>query len=220
MKKNISAVLFDLDGTLLDTAGDLGQALNQLLTTRKMAPIPQQIIRPVAGYGCAGLLKIGFDMDKDHPEFSPLCNELLDEYFNYFCTTTEFFPGMEKVLQHLEDNKLPWGIVTNKPKRFTTPLMKHLGLEQRAACIISGDTLKKSKPDPDQILHACELLAFDPATCVYIGDSKVDILASRAAGIPVLAALYGYIPPGENPLSWEADGYINHPEEILDWLGG
>jgi N-acetyl-D-muramate 6-phosphate phosphatase len=218
--KNISAVLFDLDGTLLDTAGDLAQALNQLLLARNIKPLPLTLVRPVAGYGCLGLLKLGLNIGKDHPEYSALCEELLDHYFTYACDTTRFFPGMENVLAHLETNKLPWGIVTNKPQRFTTPLMKHLGLENRAACIISGDTLKKSKPDPDQILHACDLLAFDPATCIYIGDSRVDVEASRAAGIPVLAALYGYIPPGEDPQSWQADGYINHPEEILGWVAG
>ncbi|MES2219186.1 MAG: phosphoglycolate phosphatase [Pseudomonadota bacterium] len=218
MKKNINAVLFDLDGTLVDTAGDLGNALNLVLQARSLPPLSQNIIRPMAGRGCNGLLKIGLDIAEGHPEYSLLCEELLNYYAKHACDTTVLFAGMEQVLNQLEKTRTPWGIVTNKPMRFTTPLIEFLGLSNKAACVISGDTLSKSKPHPDQILHACDLLGISPATCLFVGDSEVDVLASKAAGSPVVTALYGYIPAEENPHHWNADGYINHPEEILSWL--
>jgi 2-phosphoglycolate phosphatase len=217
MKTNISAVLFDLDGTLLDTAADLGHALNCVLQARNLPPVSQDLIRPHAGRGCKGLLQVGMDVAQDHPEYPKLCEELLDYYFTHACDTSALFAGMDEVLQQLERSNTPWGIVTNKPMRFTRPIVKHLGLTT-AACVISGDTLSKAKPFPDQILHACELMSINPTECLFVGDSEVDVLASKAAGSPVLTALYGYIPPSENPHHWNADGYINHPEEILGWL--
>jgi 2-phosphoglycolate phosphatase len=217
MKKNIDAVLFDLDGTMLDTAVDLGQALNRVLQARNLPPVPHHLIRPSAGHGCKGLLQIGLGIGQGHPDYPKLCEEFLDYYFIHAFDTTVLFPGMEEVLNQLDNTGVPWGIVTNKPMRFTTPLVKHLNLS-RAACVISGDTLAKSKPFPDQIIHACDLLAVKPQHCLYVGDSEVDVLAGKAAGSAVLTALYGYIPPNENPHHWDADGYINHPQEILPWL--
>jgi HAD superfamily hydrolase (TIGR01549 family) len=126
---------------------------------------------------------------------------------------------MEAVLQYLEESKTPWGIVTNKPERFTLKLIEKLQLTARAACIVSGDTLKNSKPHPEPILHACQLLQQNPAECLYVGDSEIDVIASRAAGSPVLTALYGYISAEEDPYQWNADGYIKHPDEIITLLG-
>jgi 2-phosphoglycolate phosphatase len=214
----IKSVLFDLDGTLLDTAADLGQALNDTLVKRQLEPLHLSKIRNNAGRGCRGLLKLGLDMENTHPEYAALCIELLDNYQRHMLTSTQLFPGMDAVLHHLEDNNIPWGIVTNKPHRFTQELIRHLKLETRAACVISGDTLAHSKPHPAPILHACQQIGLTAAHCLYVGDSEIDIIASRAAGSPSLVALYGYIIETENPETWNADGYIHHPHEILTWL--
>lgn len=215
----IKAVLFDLDGTLLDTAEDLGRALNSFLSTRKEPPLSISQIRPMAGSGCKGLLKLGLDMDEHHPDYRSSCEELLALYQHHLFDTTQLFPGMAEVLACIEKNGLPWGVVTNKPAKFTDQLMGHLKLVQRAGCVISGDTLKNHKPHPEPILHACQILQQHPSDCLYIGDSKVDVVACKAAGSISLAALYGYIPANDDPATWQADGYIQHPSEIIRWLG-
>ncbi|HSW68897.1 MAG TPA: phosphoglycolate phosphatase [Gammaproteobacteria bacterium] len=214
----INAILLDLDGTLLDTAGDLGTALNRLLIEHQLPVIPLDIIRPEAGSGCRGLLKLGMNIEPDDKRYPLLSEQLLEFYQCHLLETTKLFPGMENTLAFLEKKGIPWGIVTNKPTRYTDQLLAHLKLDKRAACVISGDTLAKRKPHPEPILHACELLRQDPRHCLYVGDSRVDIQACKAAGSPSLAALYGYIPAGEDPLSWGADGYINHSEEMIQWV--
>jgi len=214
----IKAVLFDLDGTLLDTANDLGSALNHLLQNYQLPPIPFKRIRPAAGAGCRGLLKLGMNIEPSDERYPALCEELLALYQQYVVKTTHFFPGIEKTLDFLEQNAIPWGIVTNKPALFTEQLVIHLKLNQRAACVISGDSLPTRKPHPEPILHACRILRQAPENCLYVGDSIVDVQACKAAGNPSLVALYGYIPPGENPRSWQADGYIEHGEDIIQWV--
>jgi N-acetyl-D-muramate 6-phosphate phosphatase len=218
VKKPIQAVLFDLDGTLLDTSIDLSTALNRVLKARNLPPLPHTATRPVVGKGCKGMLKMALNIEEHQPEYSGLCQELLDYYFEHVCDTTQFFPGVEEVLQHLEKNNIPWGIVTNKPKHLTAVLVEQMALYKRTQCIVSGDTLSKAKPHPEPLLHACEILGQTPASCLYVGDAEIDIIASKAAGIPVLAALYGFISPEENPQTWAADGYIKHPGEIINWL--
>jgi 2-phosphoglycolate phosphatase len=218
MKKSIKAVLFDLDGTLLDTAGDIGTALNRILLARNLPPLPLATIRPIVGGGYRSLLKLGLNMEPEHEDFPALTHEFINYYHEHLGQFTEFFPGMEVVLAYLEANNILWAVVTNKPHIFTMRHVEDLPLLQKAACIVSGDTLARAKPYPDPILHACELMGVDPADCLYIGDAEVDILASRAAGVAVLGALYGYIPSEINPTTWLADGYISHPEEILSWL--
>jgi len=212
-----SCILFDLDGTLLDTSHDLVTALNQLLKKNQLPTIPFHIARPYAGHGCRGLLKIGMNIDHDHPSYPTLVHELLDFYEKHLFDATRLFSGMDIVLTHLEKNNIPWGIVTNKPKRFTDPLVKKLGLAQRTSCIISGDTLSTRKPNPETILHACNLLNAHPQHSIYIGDTETDVIASKAAGIKSLIALYGYIREDENPYDWQATGYIKNPEEIIPW---
>ena len=212
----IKAVLFDLDGTLLDTAPDLGKALNGVLQTSGLPALSDNIIRPFAGSGSKGLLKLGLNIEEHDPRYLTLTEQLLNFYQEYLCDTTQLFPGMEDVLSFLEQNQIPWGVVTNKPAKYTDPLMKHLNLTSRAVCIISGDTLQNRKPHPEPILHACSLLKQHPKDCLYVGDSEIDIIACKAAGSSSLAALYGYIPTGENPLQWQADGYIKHPLDILN----
>lgn len=214
----IKAVLFDLDGTLLDTANDLGMALNQLLQELKLPAISSEKIRPAAGSGCRGLLKLGMNIMPEDTRYPALAEKLLGFYQESFLRTTQLFPGMEETLRFIEQKRLPWGIVTNKPARYTDPLVQHLQLDQRAQCVISGDSLANHKPHPEPILHACRLLQQEPEHCLYIGDSAIDIQACKAAGSPSLAALYGYIPAGEDPMTWGADGYIQHPEEIVNWI--
>ncbi|MDR3477501.1 MAG: phosphoglycolate phosphatase [Gammaproteobacteria bacterium] len=217
-KQIAKGILFDLDGTLLDTAVDLSQALNRILQARGLAPLSLPVIRPSVGRGCKGLLKLGLNMDEDHPEYLGLCDELLGYYEEHMFDTTQLFPGMESILTHLENTGIPWGIVTNKPGRFTAELLKRLKLNDRANCVISGDTLANRKPHPEPVLRACELLNQKPGECLYVGDAEIDIIASKAAGTPVVVAMYGYIASDEDPKTWNADGYIHHPAEIMEWL--
>jgi 2-phosphoglycolate phosphatase len=218
LKNTIQAVLFDLDGTILDTSKDLGSALNRLLAVRKLPPLAHEVMRPIVGRGAKGMLKLGLDINDDHPDFLTLSDELLEFYFQTVCESTDFFPGVQEVLQHLTDKNIPWGIVTNKPKRFTTLIADHLKLTDWAQCIISGDTLANAKPHPEPMLHACKLLGTEPANCIYVGDAEIDVQASKAAGIPVLTALYGFIAVDEKPEEWDADGYILQPQDILAYL--
>lgn len=215
---SIKAVLFDLDGTLLDTANDLGQALNHLLQEEQLPVISFDAIRPAAGSGCRGLLKLGMNIDPNDQRYPLLSERLLALYEQYLVSTTQFFPGIENTLEFLEKNSIPWGIVTNKPVKYTDPIISYLKLDKRAKCVISGDSLAKSKPHPEPILHACQILQEAPGNCLYVGDSLIDIQACKAAGSPSLAALYGYIPVGENPMAWGADGYIKMADEIIDWV--
>lgn len=217
-KQPFKGVLFDLDGTLLDTAADLGLALNKLLTLRQKPPVSQSIIRSVVSLGFKGFLKTGLDMDPSHPEFPAACEELLIHYADHLYDNTRLFPGMEGVLNHLEAAKIPWGIVTNKPEKFTLALLEGLKLRHRAVCVISGDTFENSKPHPQPVLEACKLLQQVPADCLYIGDAEIDMLACKAAGTASLVAMYGYIHKDENPQHWGADGYIDRPEDIISWL--
>jgi len=214
-----NAVLFDLDGTLLDTAPDLALALNQLLKAHDRPSLNLTAIRPEAGHGCKGLLKLGLQLDEQHPDYPLRCDEFLHFYERCCLENTRLFVGMDEVLTHLEKNDIPWGIVTNKPARFTTLLLDHLRLAERAACVISGDSLPNSKPHPEPIWHACRLLAKSPSECLYVGDAETDVQASKAAGTFSLAALYGYIPLDEDPYGWQADGYIQRPGEIIRHLG-
>jgi 2-phosphoglycolate phosphatase len=214
----VKAVLFDLDGTLLDTAEDLGLALNHLLRENNYPLVPKELVRPAAGSGCRGLLKLGMSISPEHPRYTSFAEKLLDLYGNYIIDNTVLFPGMEETLKFIEQKEIPWGIVTNKPVRFTEKLVSHLRLNLRTQCVVSGDSLRNRKPHPEPILHACEFFGLAPKDCLYVGDSAIDVQACKSAGVPVLAALYGYIPDNEDPLSWQADGYINHPTEIISWL--
>jgi 2-phosphoglycolate phosphatase len=214
----IKAVLFDLDGTLLDTAADIGSALNAVLKTQNRPALTPAQVRSYTGKGATGLLRLGLQIEIEDPQYARLSAEFLAHYEKCLLETTHLFAGMEQVLQTLDDKNIPWGIVTNKPQLYTTKIVEGLLLHHRAKCIISGDTLKNSKPHPEPILHACKLLNVDPSECLYIGDAEIDMIASLAAGVTPLAALYGYIPDDENPQTWNAHGYINKPADILTWL--
>ena len=218
MSDAIGAVLFDLDGTLADTALDLGFALNQQLRVHGLMPVPQEMIRPQASHGARGLLKLGFGVTPESPNFAALRNEFLALYAQHICDHTVLFPGVLELLQALETRGLPWGVVTNKPARFTLPLMQALKLERRAACIISGDTTAHSKPHPEPLLTASAQVSAPPATCLYVGDAERDVAAALAAGMRTLIANYGYIADEERPDTWGAHGRIDAPQDVLDYL--
>jgi phosphoglycolate phosphatase len=213
------AVLFDLDGTLVDTAGDLGHVLNLMRACRGLPALPDAAMRPQASHGTRGLLKVGFDVEPDHPVFEPLRHEFLDLYAQHLTRRSRPFPGMVEVLDTLETRGIAWGVVTNKPARFTEPLLAHLGLMARAACVVSGDTCAQPKPHPAGLLHACRVVGSKPADCLYVGDAERDAQAARAAGMPTLIALYGYIGAADRPHEWGGQGTIDRPEGLLDYLG-
>ncbi len=214
----VKAVLFDLDGTLADTAPDLGYALNCLRLAHGLAKLPLEQIRPQASNGARGLLKLGFDLDTDNPSFPNMRQTFLNLYEENLCRETTLFPGIPELLTHLEVCALPWGIVTNKPSRFTLPLLKQLGLDARAACIISGDTCAHPKPHPAPLLAGCEAIAIAPQHCVYVGDDLRDVQAGQAAGTRTIVATYGYLGSSAHPLSWGADGVIDHPQDLIAYL--
>jgi len=213
-----SAVLFDLDGTFADTAPDLGAALNHLLNLHGRPPIPLETIRPQASHGSPGLLKLGFNIEPDAPNFAELRDTFLDYYASHICVHTTLFPGMAELIEILEQRGLPWGIVTNKPHRFTLPLMQALGYAQRAACLVSGDTCARAKPFPDSLLKASELLKIAPQLCLYLGDDKRDVEAAQAAGMRCIIARYGYCGSPEELSSWPAQGGIDLPSQLLQYL--
>lgn len=215
---SIKGILFDLDGTLLDTAPDLVFTINCLRQEHHLPPLSLAAIRPIVSLGSKAMVKLALGIEENHPEFSRIRQHFLDLYLEHLANETNFFPHVEKVLGYLELQQIPWGIVTNKLTQHTRILLKALALDQRAACIICGDSLPTYKPDPAPILHGCELLKRDPQTCLYVGDCATDVIASKAAGTKSLVALYGYIGKEEDPYAWQADGYVEEPLEIIDWL--
>ena len=213
-----NVVLFDLDGTLVDTAPDLGYALNTLLEQEDHPPLDHARIRPVASHGSAGLLKLGFGIEKEDPVYPALQQRFLSLYAENIARESALFIGMQQVLDGLAANDIRWGVVTNKPSFLTIPLMEALQLTETAACSVSADTTPFSKPHPAPMLHACELLDVNPADCIYIGDAERDIQAAHNAHMRSVVALYGYISETDKPESWQADCLINHPHEILQWI--
>lgn len=214
----IEAILFDFDGTIADTAPDLGHALNRQRLARGLAPLPITLIRTQASAGARGLLKLGFNLKPDDSEYAAMRDEFLHFYAERLCQDTCLFPGMANLLDRLDASHLPWGIVTNKPARFTQPLVQALGLKLRAACIISGDDTLNTKPHPEPLLTACHQINVSPQKCIYLGDDIRDVKASLAAGIKPIVALYGYLGNDSPPESWGADHFIDHPEDLLNYI--
>jgi N-acetyl-D-muramate 6-phosphate phosphatase len=214
-KQTFKAVLFDLDGTLLDTAPDLIAALGVL--TEKPLPITKEL-RAASGKGFRGLLKTGLNVDDQHADYPQYFEKFQAHYDKCLLESTSYFTGMKELLQRLDEIAIPWGIVTNKPEKFTRQIVAGLQLTGRAKCVISGDSLTSRKPHPEPILQACDLLQKSPAECIYVGDSESDVIASKAAGTTSLVALYGYISEKEDPRAWDADGYVTEPLQILQWL--
>ena len=214
----IKAVLFDLDGTLANTAPDLGHALNRQRVARGLAALPIALIRIEASAGARGLLGLGFNIRPRDSEYDAMRSEFLDFYAERLCHETRLFPGVTELLDQLDDLRLPWGIVTNKPARFTIPLMQELRLGQRAACVVSGGDTPHSKPHPEPLLTASNAMDIAPGECIYLGDDIRDVQASLAAGMEPVIAKYGYLGNASPPESWGARYLINRPQELLGYL--
>lgn len=212
------AVLFDVDGTLADTAPDLARALNRVRAAHGLAPMPVETTRSYTSSGARGLLKVGFGLEPGDGRYEALKSQFLDFYAAEICIDTRLFDGMAELLAQLDREHVPWGVVTNKAERFTLPLLRDLHLHARVACVVGGDTTARAKPHPDPLLHAAAALRLPPSACVYVGDDLRDVQAARAAGMPVLAAKYGYLGDGGTIESWQADAIIEHPREVLDYL--
>ncbi|MGA8054465.1 MAG: HAD-IA family hydrolase [Burkholderiales bacterium] len=212
-----AAVLFDLDGTFADTAPDLGGALNRLRERRGLAALPIDTLRPHASAGARGLLAAGMTIVPGHPDYDILREEFLTLYAERLCEGTRLFPGIAELIEALDTRALPWGIVTNKPERFTLPLLGALEVRTRAACVVSGDTCPQAKPHPAPLLSASAALAVPPADCIYVGDDERDTRASIAAGMTSVVALYGYL--GGRPWQqWGAHHTIQTPLDLLPLL--
>ena len=214
----VRAVLFDLDGTLADTAPDLARAINRVRAANDLAPMPLEITRPYTSSGARGLLKVGFGLDPGDDRYEALKLQFLDFYAAEICVDTLLFDGMADLLDQLDQDCVPWGVVTNKAERFTFPLLQGLHLDERTACVVGGDTAARAKPHPDPLLHAAAALQLPPSACLYVGDDLRDVQAARAAGMRVIAAKYGYLGDGGSIESWQADAIIDHPREVLDYL--
>ncbi|RMG35787.1 MAG: HAD family hydrolase [Gammaproteobacteria bacterium] len=212
------AVLFDLDGTLADTAPDLAYALNETLRHFGHPPLPFQAIRPVVSHGGIALIRLGFGMEPDDPGFEERRAHLLQVYQDNLCRETRLFEGMPEVLDELERRQIRWGIVTNKPSWLTEPLVQALGLAERTPAIVSGDTCPERKPHPMPLLHACRLLAIDPGHCWYLGDAGRDMQAARAAGAVPVGATFGYIYPDDPVEGWDSDRNIDRPAQLIDLI--
>lgn len=214
----IGGVLFDLDGTLLDTAADLTAALNHVLISQQAKPLSVNDVRPAISSGVAGLLNLELKIEIKNPIFPGLRKQFLDYYTQHICVHTHLFTGVETLINYLQEKKWPWGIVTNKSAILTEQLIKKFPLLNKAKCIIAGDTLKYSKPHPQPLLHASKCIACLPEHCLYVGDAKRDIEAANAAGMQSLIALYGYISDKEDVNDWNANASIATPLDIIKYL--
>jgi 2-phosphoglycolate phosphatase len=214
----LRCILFDLDGTLLDTLEDLAFALNTVLTEEGVAPLPLAAIRPVIAYGAKALLRLGFGEDQDEAVLKQRVDRLLWVYQRHLADRTRLFEGMDEVLETIEAQGRLWGVVTNKHRFLTLPLLERLGLKSRAACIVCGDDVSLSKPHPEPLWLACGLAQVDPGECLYVGDAESDIQAGRRAGMRTLAVRYGYLAPGACPERWGADAVVDSPKQLARLL--
>lgn len=208
-------ILFDLDGTLVDTAHDLGAALNIQRERHGLPALSHAVIRPVASHGSRGLLALGFNLMPSDAYFLSMRDEYLTIYEEVLINNPVLFEGTAAVLEAIEAKGAVWGIVTNKPRRYTEPIVRALDLEQRAAVVVCGDDAARPKPYPDTLLMACEKIQQAAGNCIYIGDAARDIEAGIAAGMRTGIALYGYLDVTDQPEEWGADFMIKHPNEIL-----
>ena len=212
------AILFDLDGTLADTAPDLGHVVNTLLREEARPEQPLAKLRPHTSAGVRGLLRAGFGIAPEHPDYERLMQRFLDLYAARLCVETRLFAGIPELLDRIEALRLGWGVVTNKRRRFTEPLTVQLGLSPRTPCIVSGDSTAALKPSPLPLLHACALLDCAPERTLYVGDDQRDIVAGKAAGCLTVAVSWGYLGDGAPLTEWGADRIIDHPDELASFL--
>ena len=214
----ISTVLFDLDGTLIDTAPDMAAALEILCDEEQHPRLAYDEVRPVVSNGSVALVTLAFGETLDTETLERLKARYLEIYQDHLAVHSRLFDEMDELLQQLEKNHIQWGVVTNKPGWLTEPLMAALNLHERAACIVSSDSTRNRKPHPEPMFYACKLTGAQPEQCVYVGDARRDIEAGQNAGMKTIVAEYGYIGDGENTKDWLADYSIQRPSQLLNYL--
>jgi len=217
-RETSKTILFDLDATLLDTAPDFVYALNSLLSTRGLPPLPPAAIRTSVSYGSVALIELAFKLTQKDKQFQPLREELLDIYSKNLTRFTRPFIGIEEVLSHISERNMDWAIVTSKPAWLTIPLLEHIKLLPPPAMVVSGDTLAHTKPHPAPLLHVCKKLGVDVRDCIFVGDSEDDVKAGKKAGMLTIIAEYGYSKNSIHAQSWKADAYIKSPIDLLEWI--
>jgi len=217
-RRGLRGVLFDLDGTLLDTARDMAEALNRLRVAEGLEALPYERVRPLVSHGAPRLLRYAFG-EADPVRYETLRTRFLDFYRAAIAVHTRMFAGFDAVLDAIERSGLRWGVVTNKPGWLAAPLLAELGLELRCGCMVAGDTLSERKPHPLPLLHAAGLLGFEPRECAYVGDAERDVQAARNAGMIPLVAAFGYLAEDDDPAAWKPEAIFARPEELIDWLG-
>ena len=213
------AVLFDLDGTLLDTAGDLVGALNAILDEDGRPPMPLDALRPWVSQGGLTLVCMAYGLPRESEEAQALWKRYLDAYESDISRHSRLFDGLEEILAGLESGSRPWGIVTNKPTYLTDRLLRELGMRDRPACMICSDTAPRSKPWPDPVLLACEIMGVDPVSALMVGDDERDVVSARAAGADAVVAAWGYIRPDDDPATWGASAILPRPAALRPWVG-
>lgn len=210
----LQCVLFDLDGTLLDTLPDLAYALNAVLRREGREPLAESVIRLAVSDGAPGMVRLAFGKEQDKEEFARRMALLREVYLDHLTERTQLFPGVAGLLDEIERRGLKWGIVTNKRRAMTIPLLQQMGLLARVACVVCGDDTPLGKPSPEPLWLACRLAATESSRCVYIGDARRDIEAGRRAGMLTVAARYGYLAPGDHPETWGADIVVDDPSDL------
>jgi len=218
MFSDIHAVLFDLDGTLIDSAPDLGVAADKMRTARGLPSLPLERYRPMAGAGARGMLGIAFGITPEHPDYAALREEFFVNYENCMTERTYVFQGIAELIAQLLCQGLAWGVVTNKSMRFTQPLTQRMSLFATASAVVAGDSTPHAKPHPAPLLEAARQLRLAPARCIYVGDDERDVAAGLAAGMGTVAATYGYLGSNADALLWGADAHIHSPLELLPLL--
>lgn len=218
MFADVQAVLFDLDGTLIDSAPDLGAAADKMRVDRGLHSLPMELYRPMAGAGARGMIDVAFGLTPEHEDFEALREEFFSNYEQCLTQRTYAFDGVQELIAHLVTRNLPWGVVTNKSARFTKPLTRAMPLFATARTVVSGDTTAHAKPHPEPLFEAARQLLIDPARCLYVGDDERDIAAGLAAGMGTVAATYGYLGEKSNPAQWGAHATINSPGALLQLL--